>query len=47
MPKSRDAARFRQHIESWRTLALTLLQADYKWNQWEPQHRGWRMADHP
>ena len=35
MPKSGDATRFRQHIESWPTLALTLLQADYKWNQWE------------
>jgi hypothetical protein len=26
---------FRQHIESWPALALTLLQADYKWNAWE------------
>jgi hypothetical protein len=34
MPKSRDATRFRQHIESWPALALTLLQADYKWNAW-------------
>ena len=35
MPKSRDATRFRQHIESWPALAVTLLQADYKWNAWE------------
>ena len=35
MPKSRDAARFRQHTENWPTLTLTLLQVDYKWNAWE------------
>jgi hypothetical protein len=29
MRKSRDATRFRQHIESWPALALT------KWNAWE------------
>jgi hypothetical protein len=35
MRKSREATRFRQHIESWPALALTLLQVDYKWNAWE------------